>query len=87
MRRAKALFRGFYEALSDEIEKIRALGGEVKDLETGLVDFPARRRDEEILLCWRLGEKTVGYWHSVEGGFAGRRPIDDEVARAPQPLD
>ena len=87
VRRAKALFRGFYEALSDEIEKIRALGGEVKDLESGLVDFPARRREEEILLCWRLGEKTVGFWHSVESGFAGRRPIDDEVARAPQPLD
>ena len=74
VRRAKALFRGFYEALSDEIEQVRALGGEVKDIEIGLVDFPARRRGEEILLCWRLGEKTIGFWHAVEAGFAGRRP-------------
>ena len=87
MRRAKALFRGFYEALSDEIEQVRALGGEVKDIELGLVDFPARRRGEDILLCWRLGEKVIGYWHGLEAGFAGRRPIDDDVARAPQPLD
>ena len=87
IRRAKALFRGFYEALSDEIERVRALGGEVKDIEQGLVDFPASRRGEEILLCWRLGEKTIGYWHAVESGYAGRRPIDDDVERAPQPLD
>jgi len=87
IRRAKALFRGFYEALSDEIDRVRALGGEVKDIEQGLVDFPASRRGEEILLCWRLGEKTIGYWHAVESGYAGRRPIDDDVERAPQPLD
>jgi hypothetical protein len=87
IRRAKALFRGFYEALSDEIDRVRALGGEVKDIDQGLVDFPASRRGEEILLCWRLGEKKIGYWHAVESGYAGRRPIDDDVARAPQPLD
>lgn len=87
VRRAKALFRGYYEALSDEIERIRALGGEVKDVELGLVDFPSRRLGEEILLCWRLGEKQIGYWHSVEGGYAGRRPIDDDVDRRPQTLD
>jgi hypothetical protein len=87
VRRSKALFRGYYEALSDEIERIRALGGEVKDVELGLVDFPSRRLGEEILLCWRLGEKQIGYWHSVEGGYAGRRPIDDDVDRRPQTLD
>jgi hypothetical protein len=88
VRRSKALFRGYYEALSDEIELVRALGGEVKDVETGLVDFPARRRDEEILLCWRLGERKIGFWHPLEGGFAARRPIDEDMAQAPpQPLD
>src|SRR4029077_7291262 len=59
VRRSKAVFRGFYEALSDEIERVRVLGGEVKDVESGLVDFPGLRRGEEILLCWRLGEKKV----------------------------
>ena len=87
VRRAKAVFRGFYEALSDEIERVRDLGGEVKDVESGLVDFPGLRRSEEILLCWRLGEKKVGFWHSVEGGFASRHPIDADVASAPQPVD
>jgi hypothetical protein len=87
VRQAKAVFRGYYEALSDEIEGVRALGGEVKDLETGLVDFPGRRAGEEILLCWKLGEKSIEYWHPVDGGFASRRPIDEQISRSPRPLD
>jgi len=87
VRRAKALFRGYYEALSDELERVRDLGGEVKDVETGLVDFPARRLGEEILLCWRLGEKKVGFWHPLEGGFAARLPVDQDVTRTAQPSD
>lgn len=87
IRRAKALFRGYYEALSDQLARIKALGGDVKDVETGLVDFPSRRRGEDILLCWRFGEKKVEYWHPVDGGFAARQPVDAEFARAPQTLD
>lgn len=87
VRQAKAVFRGFYEALSDEIDNIRTLGGEVKDLDSGLVDFPGRRGSEEILLCWKLGEKHIGYWHPVDAGFAGRRPIDEQIPRVPQRLD
>jgi hypothetical protein len=87
VRQAKAVFRGLDEALSDEIERIRALGGEVKDLDLGLVDFPSTRNGEEILLCWKLGEKSLGYWHSVDGGFASRRPIDAHVSNAPSRLD
>jgi hypothetical protein len=87
VRRLKALFRGFYEALSDEIDHVRDLGGDVKDVETGLIDFPSLRRGEEILLCWRLGEKKLGYWHTAESGFAGRRPVDEDVARAQESVD
>jgi hypothetical protein len=87
VRQAKAVFRGFYEALSDEIDRVRALGGEVKDLETGLVDFPSRRAGDDILLCWKLGEKRIDFWHPVDGGFSARRPIDEQVSRSPQPLD
>jgi hypothetical protein len=87
VRQAKAVFRGFYEALSDELEQVRALGGEVKDLEIGLVDFPGRRGSEEILLCWRLGEKHIGFWHPVDSGFSSRRPIDEQIPRLPQRLD
>ena len=87
VRQAKAVFRGLDEALNDEIERIQALGGEVKDLELGLVDFPSTREGEEILLCWKLGEKSIGYWHSVDGGFASRRPIDAQVSSVPSRLD
>jgi hypothetical protein len=87
VRQAKAVFRGLDEALADEVEHIRALGGEVKDLETGLVDFPGRRGADAIWLCWKLGEKSVGFWHAVDAGFASRRPIDEHVSSAPQRLD
>ncbi|HVU51690.1 MAG TPA: DUF2203 domain-containing protein [Polyangia bacterium] len=87
VRQAKAVFRGLDEALSDEIERVRALGGEVKDIDLGLVDFPSTRNGEEILLCWKLGEKSLGYWHAVDGGFASRRPIDAQISSAPSRLD
>jgi hypothetical protein len=87
VRQAKAVFRGLDEALSDEIDRIRALGGEVKDIELGLVDFPSTRNGEDILLCWKLGEKSLGYWHTVDGGFASRRPIDAHITSAPSRLD
>ncbi len=56
--------------------ELHEIGVEVRDLETGLLDFPALRAGEEVLLCWRLGEPSVGWWHRREEGFAGRRPID-----------
>jgi hypothetical protein len=87
VRQARAVFRGFYEALSDSLEKIRGLGGDVKDLDLGLVDFPGRRNNDDILFCWRLGEKRIEYWHSVDGGFAGRRPLDESIPRTPTRLD
>ena len=48
----------------------------VRDLERGLIDFPSLLGGEEVYLCWLVGEPTVGHWHAVEGGFAGRRPLD-----------
>jgi hypothetical protein len=87
VQQARGVFRAYYEALADELERIRALGGEVKDLDMGLVDFPGHRRGEDILLCWRLGERQIAYWHTVEGGFAGRRPIDEQIPRTPSRLD
>jgi hypothetical protein len=56
-------------------EAIQELGGVIKDLEEGLVDFPARRGDEDVYLCWRVGEGEVAFWHSADEGFAGRRPL------------
>jgi len=61
--------------LARALDAIQELGVLVKDLDTGLVDFPSVRDGEEVLLCWRLGEDEVAYWHGYEDGFAGRRPI------------
>ena len=60
------------------VNAIHTRGAIVKDLDEGLVDFPARRDGVEILLCWRLGEDEVAYWHGLEEGFAGRKPLDPE---------
>jgi hypothetical protein len=59
------------------VERIQSEGVLIKDLDRGLLDFPALRDGEEILLCWQLGEEQVEYWHSLEEGFAGRKPLDD----------
>ena len=87
VRHAKLMFRAYYETLTERLAEVEKLGGEVKDLELGLVDFLARRGDEDILLCWKLGERSVEFWHAVDSGYRSRRPIDDEVPREPQGLD
>jgi hypothetical protein len=64
-------------ALAECIERIQAAGVLIKDLDRGLLDFPALRDGEEILLCWHVGEDEIRYWHGVDEGFAGRRPLSD----------
>jgi hypothetical protein len=61
--------------LAGALEEIQELGVVVKDLDTGLVDFPSVREGRDVLLCWRLGEDRVAYWHGYDDGFAGRQPI------------
>lgn len=60
------------------IERLGSLGVSVKDVDEGLIDFPSVRHGEEVLLCWRPGEEAVEWWHDLEEGFAGRKPIDWE---------
>lgn len=62
-------------AVVEAVEALQRLGVQVKDLDKGLIDFPALRGSEEVLLCWQLGEDGIAYWHTLEGGFAGRRPL------------
>jgi len=62
--------------LSDAVDRLLELGVEVKDADVGLVDFPSRREGEDVLLCWQAGEDAVEYWHDLEEGYAGRKPID-----------
>jgi len=61
--------------LAHLVDEITSHGAQVKDLDSGLVDFPALRRGETVLLCWQLGEDEIAWWHGVEDGFAGRRPL------------
>jgi len=63
-------------ALKSTIEQIAHTGCQLKDLDTGLIDFPTIYRDREVYLCWRLGEPDIKFWHHIEDGFRGRRPID-----------
>ena len=62
-------------ALTECVEQIDAAGAQIKSLEEGLLDFPSLRDDEEVLLCWKLGEDEIAYWHGVDEGFAGRKPL------------
>jgi hypothetical protein len=59
------------------VEEIQEHGAQVKDLDRGLIDFPAVHPEsgETVLLCWELGEPEIGYWHDLEAGFAGRKPL------------
>ena len=61
--------------LAKTIDDIVAHGAEIKDLDEGLIDFPALRHGETVLLCWKLGEDEIRYWHTVEEGFAGRQEL------------
>jgi hypothetical protein len=60
----------------DTLAEIDEIGVQVKDLERGLLDFPCVMEGKTVLLCWKLGEKEIGFWHSTEDGFAGRKPLD-----------
>jgi hypothetical protein len=59
------------------IDGITQIGAQVKDLDAGLLDFPAQREGEDVLLCWHLGEDEIRYWHRLDEGFAGRKPLPD----------
>jgi hypothetical protein len=63
-------------ALAAVIDSILSAGVQVKDIEAGLLDFPSQRDDEIVLLCWRVGEDEIEFWHRQEEGFAGRKPVD-----------
>jgi hypothetical protein len=70
-----------FEDMAQAVQDIEQHGCLFKDLELGLVDFPAQVGDEEIYLCWQYGEKEIGYFHRQTHGFSGRRPIADQSAK------
>ena len=65
-----------FERLDDLLHRILATGAQVKDINIGLLDFPAWRKEHEVYLCWKYGEGEIEFWHEIEAGFAGRQPIE-----------
>lgn len=76
LRRRKAAHESHVQKAKDSLEEIDAIGVQVKDLETGLLDFPCLIEGETVLLCWKMGEDRIGFWHTLDSGFRGRQPVD-----------
>ncbi len=74
--RAGSLYLRALDQLSRSLQSLQETGVLLKDLETGLCDFPHRHDGRVVYLCWKLGEDEVRWWHEVSAGFQGRQPID-----------
>jgi hypothetical protein len=74
------------DAIQEAVERIHSTGCLVKDLEMGLLDFPSRIGEEDVYLCWRLGEDRIRFYHRQDEGFAGRKPIDPRDAGYRNPV-
>jgi hypothetical protein len=67
-------------AIRQTVTEVERAGCVVKDLDLGLVDFPSILDDEQVYLCWKLGEERILYWHRMDEGFAGRKPLDPLIS-------
>jgi hypothetical protein len=65
----------------DALAEIDSIGVQVKDIDIGLLDFPCDVNGETVLLCWKMGEKSISHWHGLAEGFAGRKRIDERISR------
>lgn len=65
-----------FDRLDGLVHHIQQTGAILKDINRGLIDFPAWREDHEVYLCWQYGEDDLAYWHEIDAGFAGRKPIE-----------
>lgn len=73
---AQQAVQGLAEQINEAIERVNEMGCELKDLDMGLVDFRTEMEGREVYLCWKLGEEHVSFWHDLDAGFAGRRPLE-----------
>jgi hypothetical protein len=67
------------QAAKDAMAEVEAIGVQIKDLDMGLLDFPCVVDDQIVLLCWKYGEAKIEFWHGLEEGFRGRKPIDERI--------
>ena len=77
---------GLATNIQGALEQIESTGCVVKDLDVGLLDFPARLNDEDVYLCWRVGEDRIRFYHRQDEGFTGRKPIDPRDAGHQSPI-
>ena len=82
LARRKAEREKTIQRVKDAVAEIDATGVQVKDIDIGLLDFPCEVEGAILLLCWKLGEKSITHWHGVSEGYAGRKPIDDRISKA-----
>src|SRR5262249_23508114 len=75
-REAEETHRHSVDRLRGLVEELDEVGCELKDWQTGLIDFPSIHDGKEIYLCWRLGEATIQYWHGGDAGYNGRQAVD-----------
>ncbi|MBW8854258.1 MAG: DUF2203 domain-containing protein [Bradyrhizobium sp.] len=69
------------QRVRESIAEIDSIGVQVKDMDTGLLDFPCKVDDQVVLLCWRMGESAIEHWHTLDDGFKGRKPLDERFRR------
>jgi len=79
----RAEMESHLQRVRESIAEIDAIGVQVKDLDSGLLDFPFRLDDQVVLLCWQIGEPSIEHWHTTDAGFKGRQPVDDRFRRRP----
>ena len=82
MARRKAEREKAIHRVKDTLAEINAIGVQVKDIDIGLLDFPCKVDGRIVLLCWKLGERGITHWHTSSEGFAGRKPVDERIAKA-----
>ena len=77
VRKRRAAHESHLQQVKDALAEIEAIGVLVKDLDTGLLDFPCLIEGQTVLLCWKLGESRIEFWHTLDAGFRGRQPLDE----------
>jgi hypothetical protein len=79
--RQRAELESHLQRVRESLAEIDSIGVQVKDIESGLLDFPCQMDGQVVLLCWKIGETAIEHWHTVESGFQGRQPLDDRFRR------
>jgi len=77
LRLTRLRMQGLIDQMAAGVARIDALGLTLRDIEHGLVDFPALVSGRQVWLCWQRGETGIGWWHDLDSGFSGRRPLDE----------